>query len=282
MNHPPMPILYEDNHLLVVEKPVNMPSQEDPSGDPDVLTVMKDWIKVRDGKPGNVYLGLVHRLDRPVGGAMVLAKTSKAASRLSDTIRTRSLGKEYVAVVRGCPPQREATLVHYLWKDPVRNIVYAVRKNHKRAKEAVLDYRVIGTLPVEAPERAQRVPSAEIAELSAGNRRGPEPRGTMPPPRRKTDSLSLVRIRLHTGRTHQIRVQMAQIGCPLYGDQKYGAALNKPGQQLALWSTLLAFEHPVQKREMRFVSLPPRLYPWDLWDEQRFRENAVWSASQEV
>jgi len=280
VNRPPMPILYEDNHLLVVEKPVNMPSQEDESRDPDVLTVMKDWIKVRDGKPGNVYLGLVHRLDRPVGGAMVLAKTSKAASRLSDAIRTRSIGKEYVAVVRGCPPEREATLVHYLWKDPARHIVYAVRKNHKQAKEAVLDYRVIGTLPdAGAPEFARDVTNHGQA-AATGNHRDRKPHGAARTAVREPDRLSLVRVRLHTGRTHQIRVQMAQIGCPLYGDQKYGAARNKPGQQLALWSALLAFNHPVGKREMRFVSTPPRLFPWDLWDERLYREDAGWGVSE--
>ena len=225
-SRPPIPVLYEDNHVIVVEKPVNMPCQADPSGDLDVLTAVREDLKERYHKPGNVYLGLIHRLDRPVGGAMVFAKTSKAASRLSDAVRTRSITKEYAAVVRGRPPKDSDRLVHYLWKDPSKNMVYAVRQNHKQAKEAVLDYRVLGS----------------------------------------AEGLSLVHIRLHTGRTHQIRVQMAEIGCPLYGDQKYGARLNRPGQQLALWSILLSFDHPTRKERLTIRSLPPREYPWDCWD----------------
>lgn len=230
-NLPHIPILYEDNHIIVVVKPVNIPSQGDSSGDLDMLTAVKEDIKKRYEKPGNVYLGLVHRLDRPVGGAMVFAKTSKAASRLSEAIRTRSIAKEYVAVVRGKPEKAQDRLVHYLWKDAAKKKVFAVRPNHKRAKEAILDYRVLGS----------------------------------------RDGLSLVYVQLHTGRTHQIRVQLAQIGCPLYGDQKYGAYINRPGEQLALWSTLFAVEHPTKREPLEFRSFPPRQFPWDLWDEETYQ-----------
>ncbi|WP_312886168.1 RluA family pseudouridine synthase [Paenibacillus plantarum] len=218
-----IPIIFEDNHILVVEKPVNMPTQEDESRDLDLLNALKTDIKERYNKPGNVYLGLVHRLDRPVGGVMVFAKTSKAASRLSDAVRTRQLDKTYVAVVHGKPSQPAATLRHWLWKDTRTNTVSVVKAGQQDAKEAVLDYKLLGS----------------------------------------QDGLSLIQIKLHTGRPHQIRVQLAAIGCTLYGDQRYGSAVNKPGQQLALWATALAFEHPVRGEQMHFRSLPPVQRPWN-------------------
>lgn len=219
-------IIYEDNHLLVVEKPVNIPSQQDRSGDKDILTLLKEYIKVEYNKPGNVYLGLVHRLDRPVGGAMVFAKTSKAASRLSEQIRAREFGKKYMAVIHGLPPVKcKKNLVHYLTKDRRKNIVEAVDSNVEGAQKAILDYEVIG----------------------------------------QASGMALVEIDLHTGRSHQIRVQFAAIGHPLYGDQKYGSHLNKPGQQIALWSKSITLIHPTLKEPMAFSSLPQHLYPWDLF-----------------
>ncbi|TXK74661.1 RluA family pseudouridine synthase [Paenibacillus sp. N3.4] len=220
-----IPILFEDNHILVVEKPVNMPTQEDDSRDLDLLNALKDDLKERHNKPGNVYLGLVHRLDRPVGGVMVFAKTSKAASRLSDSVRTRALDKTYIAVVHGKPSQPSGTLRHWLLKDTRTNTVSVVREGQQDAKEAVLDYKLIGSV----------------------------------------DGLSLIQIKLHTGRPHQIRVQLAAIGCTLYGDQRYGSSVNKPGQQLALWATALAFEHPTLKEKLSFRSLPPLQHPWMLF-----------------
>ncbi|WP_195570831.1 RluA family pseudouridine synthase [Paenibacillus sp. 1001270B_150601_E10] len=220
-----IPILYEDNHVLVVEKPVNILSQADSTQDEDMLTLLKADLKIRYNKPGNVYLGLVHRLDRPVGGAMVFAKTSKAASRLSDTVRKHELGKEYAAVVHGKPSSRQGTLIHSLLKNERTNMVKVVPNGTPGSKVAKLDYNVIGTL----------------------------------------DQLSLVRITLHTGRPHQIRVQMNEIGCPLYGDQKYGASVNRAGQQIALWSIKLAFPHPTSKECMSFCSAPPDEFPWNQW-----------------
>ncbi|MFC0214768.1 RluA family pseudouridine synthase [Paenibacillus chartarius] len=226
-----VPILYEDNHVLVVVKPVNMPTQADDSRDPDLLSVLKAGVKERYGKPGNVFLGLVHRLDRPVGGAMVFARTSKAASRLSDAVRTRAFGKTYFAVVHGAMPQPNGTLRHYLVKDAKSNTVQAVDRTHPEAKEAILDYNVLASSP------------------SAAEGHG----------------LQLVEIKLQTGRPHQIRVQFSTIGHPLYGDQKYGGRYSEPGQQIALWSVLLGFEHPTTKAPMRFVAAPPDLYPWTIW-----------------
>ncbi|MBW4838250.1 MAG: RluA family pseudouridine synthase [Paenibacillaceae bacterium] len=234
---PAMAILYEDNHLLGIEKPVNVPTQEDASGDPDLLNLLKADIKERYGKPGNVYLGLVHRLDRPVGGAMIFAKTSKAASRLAETVRSRRFSKTYVAVVHGTPPQPQGRLTDTLLKDERTNTVSVVSAGTPGAKEARLDYRVLGS---SAAER-----------------------------------LSLVQVELHTGRPHQIRVQMNRIGCPLYGDQKYGVAKNKPGQQIALWSLYVGFPHPVTKEPVDLVSLPPHAYPWELWEDGMYTQLAA-------
>ncbi|MBS4209423.1 RluA family pseudouridine synthase [Bacillus sp. FJAT-50079] len=221
-----IPILYEDNHVLVVEKPVNIPVQADNSGDNDLLTILKQDLKIRYQKPGNVYLGLVHRLDRPVGGVMVFAKTSKSASRLSDVIRKGELDRWYIAVVRGKPQENQGILEHYLYKDTKKNKVHAVSADHKQAKKAVLEYELIGT----------------------------------------RDKLSLLAVRLHTGRSHQIRVQLSASGLPLYGDQKYGPKVNRPGQQIALWARTLNFPHPTTKEIVEVHSKPPNEYPWNLWE----------------
>ena len=194
-------IIYEDNHLLVVEKPINVPVQEDSSKDLDFLTLLKDFIKKRDNKPGNVYLGLIHRLDRPVGGIMVFAKTSKCASRMSVQVRNRTFKKTYYAVVEG-KVESKATLVDKLLKDTKNNIV----KVDKNGKEAILDY--------------------ELIEYK--------------------DDLSLVKINLKTGRSHQIRVQFSSRGHALYGDQKYNKN-SKVGEQIALFSNSITLKHPITK-----------------------------------
>lgn len=180
-------IIYEDNHLLVVKKPQNMPVQEDISGDKDLLNYLKEDLKERYGKPGNVYLGLVHRLDRPTGGVMVFAKTSKAAARLSQQIRDGEFEKKYLTVVVGRPKEESATLVHYLKKNTVNNSVYLCSAATEGAKRAELDYNLLET-------------------------QGP---------------VSLVKVLLKTGRGHQIRVQMQAIGNPVFGDVKYGGDLAK-------------------------------------------------------
>lgn len=205
-------IIYEDNHLLVVEKPVNIPVQADNTKDTDMLTLLKKYLKEKYNKPGEVYLGLVHRLDRPVGGVMVFAKTSKAASRLSEQVRTRTFKKVYLAVIRGVPKEQKTKLRNFLVKDSSENMVYVVKEGTKDAKEAVLEYEVL-----------------------------------------KSDGLlSMIKVKLHTGRPHQIRVQLSHSGYPLYGDQRYGITVNKPGQQIALWASSLTLEHPTKKEEMIF------------------------------
>ncbi|MCT1905031.1 RluA family pseudouridine synthase [Oceanobacillus sojae] len=220
-----VPILYEDNHLLFVEKPVNIPVQEDRSKDQDLLNLLKEDLKIRYQKPGNVYLGMVHRLDRPVGGAMVFSKTSKAASRLSDAIRRQAVEKKYLAVVRGKPKKKYGLLKDYLVKDKRENKVYTAQPDDKNAKKAKLEYEVIGS----------------------------------------KENLSLLSIKLHTGRPHQIRVQLSSRDLPLYGDQKYGEEVNQTGEQIALWSETLAIEHPTKKEEIKVKSQPPDKYPWNLW-----------------
>lgn len=227
-------ILFEDNHLLGIVKPVNIPVQEDATGDTDLLTLLKEDVKRRYNKPGNVFMGLVHRLDRPVGGAMIFAKTSKAASRLSESVRSRSFRKGYLTVVHGKLPAASGRLRDILLKNAKTNTVTVVREGTPGGKEALLDYTVLGF----------------------------------------AEGLSLVKVDLLTGRSHQIRVQLAHAGCPLYGDQKYGAAVNKPGQQIALWSSLVGFPHPVTRQEVELISLPPRQYPWDLWPE-KLQEGAL-------
>ena len=212
-------ILYEDNHLLVVEKPINVPIQADDSKDLDFLTMLKDYIKKRDNKPGNVYLGLVHRLDRPVGGVMVFAKTSKCASRLSEQVRNRTFKKTYLAIVEG-QIDESGTFIDKLLKDNKTNMV----KVDKSGKEAILDY--------------------ELVEYK--------------------DSLSLVRINLKTGRSHQIRVQFSSHGYPLYGDQRYNSN-SKVGQQIALFSNSITFNHPITKENLTFKLEIPKRIPWNIF-----------------
>ena len=175
-------VLYEDNHIIVVIKPYNIPSQSDKTNDIDMLSLVKEYIKEKYNKPGNVYLGLVHRLDRPTGGVMVFAKTSKAASRLSESIRNKSFSKTYLAVVNGKFEKQNGILENYLWKDEALNMSKVVSKDKKGAKLARLTYEVLA----------------------------------------EKNDLSLVKINLETGRHHQIRVQFSNAGHSLYGDQKYG------------------------------------------------------------
>jgi len=219
-------ILYEDNHLIVVEKPVNIPVQQDRSKDRDLISIVKEDIKIRYDKPGNVYLALLHRLDRPVGGALVFAKTSKAASRMANLFRKREIERTYLAVVRGTVQHKSGTLINYLRKDHRKNIVHAVHQGTKGAKKAVLRYKV----------------------LAYGK------------------NLTLLQVRLETGRPHQIRVQLKEMGHVLYGDQRYGKDINKVGQQIALWSYSLSFVHPVRKTNLHITSLPPKRAPWNTWD----------------
>ncbi len=208
-------IVFEDNHIIVVIKPHNISVQADDSHDLDMLTLIKDYIKIRDNKAGNVFLGLVHRLDRPTGGVMVFAKTSKAAKRLCDQLKNKELTKHYLCVVNGRPQIVSNRLITYLKKDSKTNTVKIAPKLEEGAKEAILEYNVIETM----------------------------------------DKLSLIEINLITGRSHQIRVQMAkQLNVPIYGDFKYGD--KDHGGNLALWAYELDFKHPITKQDMKFKVAP--------------------------
>ena len=215
-------IVYEDNHLLVVEKPVNIIVQKDNTNDKDLLSMLKEYLKEKYNKPGNVYLGLIHRLDRPVGGIMVFAKTSKAASRLSNQVREKIFKKEYLAVVDGKITTRSGTLENYLYKDERNNMSKVVSKDKKNAKLAKLDYEVITYNEVK--------------------------------------NLSLLKINLHTGRHHQIRVQLSNFGHSIFGDQKYGT--RGQGKQIALWAYKLTIEHPISKEKITFTDLPDTVGTW--------------------
>ncbi len=222
-------ILHEDNHIIVVLKPQNIPTCEDSSGDMDLLNMIKEYIKVKYNKMGNVYLGLVHRLDRPTGGVMVFAKSSKAAARLSEQMKEGDFEKKYYTVLMGKPREEKATLTHYMKKNSVNNMVYICGATESGAKLAKLDYNVIDT----------------------------------------DGELALAEVRLHTGRSHQIRVQMNAIGHPVYGDMRYGGEKVKKGY-LALWAYYLSFTHPVSKERMVFRIQPPKeLSPWDRFNTEK-------------
>ena len=221
-----MKVLFEDNQIIVVEKPFNIPSQGDKTGDTDMLSMVKDYVKEKYNKPGNVYIGLVHRLDRPTGGVMVFARTSKAAGRLSDEIRERKIQKSYLAICNGKFDETKGTMKDYLWKDEKKNTSYVVKASKKNAKEAILDYEVL-----KYDEK---------------------------------EDVSLVKIDLHTGRHHQIRVQFSSRMHALYGDTKYHG---KGGNaQLSLWAYKLSFIHPTTKEELTYIDLPESKGIWKLID----------------
>lgn len=203
-------ILYCDNHLLIAVKPPNMPAQADASGDMDMHTLMKAYVKERYAKPGDAYLGLLHRLDRPVGGLMAFARTSKAAARLSEQLRAHTMHRAYWAVVLGAAP--EAARLETMLPRP-----------GGAPQRAVLSYRRQG----------------------------------------RTDELSLLAVTLETGRKHQIRIQLAQEGLPIWGDARHGKGV--PGQQIALWAVSLRLTHPTTREEMQFDSPPPASMPWLLF-----------------
>lgn len=215
-------ILFEDNHIIVVLKPQNVACCPDESGDSNLLDTLKEYIKIKYEKPGNAFVGLVHRLDRPTGGVMVYAKTSKAASRLSEQMKNGGFEKRYLAVLAGTLAKDKGVLENYLRKNSVNNMVYVCTQTEEGAKFASLDYEIKGL----------------------------------------SDGLSLAEINLHTGRTHQIRVQTAAQGAPVYGDMRYGGEKAQKGK-LALWAYSLRFTHPTTGEKLRFMAEPPKdSAPW--------------------
>ncbi len=217
-------VLYEDNQVIVVVKPQNVPSQADESGDMDLLSMVKAYVKEKYNKPGEAFIGLVHRLDRPTGGIMVFARNSKSASRLSAQLVSHEMKKTYYAVCQGVPQIKSGSLVNYLKKDEKENIVKIVPQSEQGVKKAELTYKVL----------------------------------------QNSDTESLVEVNILTGRSHQIRVQFAGIGCPLLGDNKYGKDKTRASKNLGLWAGRLEFIHPVSKQKMVFVASPDTsAMPWN-------------------
>ena len=210
-----MTVVYEDNHVIIVSKVSGEIVQGDKTGDKPLSQVVKQYIKEAYAKPGDVFLGVVHRLDRPVFGLVAFARTSKALARLNAMFANGEVHKTYWAIVKNEPPQHEGTLIHWLVRNEKQNKSYAYDREVPHSKKAVLDYKVIG----------------------------------------KSDNYYLIEVDLKTGRHHQIRCQLAKIGCPIKGDLKYGAKRSNPDGSISLLSRTMQFVHPVSKKEI-FAEAP--------------------------
>ncbi len=225
-------IINEDPHIIICEKPPGVPSQGDPTGDKDMLTLMQEHIKKQHPNVKNPYVGLVHRLDRPVGGAMIFAKVKEANAFLSKQMQDKTFQKKYLVVVCGKPQAQEGELRDYLLKLASVNMSKVVHKNQKNAKEAILQYKLLSSITDE-----------------------------------EHGVLSLLEIQLKTGRHHQIRVQLSNQGLGIWGDNKYNESFvkNKQWTQIALWSQELSFIHPKTKKRQTYNSIPKDIYPFSLF-----------------
>lgn len=212
-----MKVLYEDNHIIVVNKDSGEIVQGDKTGDTPLSETVKEYIKVKYNKPGNVFLGVVHRLDRPVSGVVVFARTSKALSRLNEMFRKGDVHKTYLALTAGRPPKTMDTLTGWLVRNEKQNKSYCYDHEVPGSKKAVLCYKETG----------------------------------------HTDNYTLLEVELKTGRHHQIRCQLASIGCPIKGDLKYGARRSNPDGSISLVSANITFVHPVSKQPMSFDAILP-------------------------
>ncbi len=209
-------IVYEDNHIIIINKLPSEIVQGDKTGDLPLSEKIKNYIKQRDLKPGNVFCGVIHRLDRPVSGLIIFAKTSKALSRFNELFREKTIQKSYLAVVKNKPPKKKDTLVHYLIKNEKTNVSKAFNMPNKNTTKAELEYEVIGS----------------------------------------SDNYHLLKIKLLTGRHHQIRCQLSAISSPIKGDLKYGFDRTNEGGFIHLHSYLLQFIHPIKKEEILISALP--------------------------
>ena len=213
-----MEVIYEDNHLIAVNKNCHELVQGDKTGDTSLADLLKTWLKEKYAKPGNVFVGATHRLDRPVTGVVVFAKTSKALARMNELFRTGEIKKTYWAIVRNRPPEVEQELTHWLVRNEKQNKSYVCTPSQKRdARKAVLHYRLLA----------------------------------------QSENYYLLEIDLQTGRHHQIRCQLAAIGCPIRGDLKYGAGRSNPDGGISLHARRVSFVHPVSKRPINIVAPVP-------------------------
>lgn len=217
-----MNVIYEDNHIILVNKASSEIVQGDKTGDTPLSETVKQYIKEKYHKPGNVFLGVTHRLDRPVSGLVLFARTSKALSRLNEMFKTKEIKKTYWAIVKNQPPAPAGELVHWLVRNEKQNKSYAYDREVKDSKKAILDYKVIG--------RSKRY--------------------------------YLLEINLQTGRHHQIRCQLAKMGCPIKGDLKYGAQRSNPDGSICLHARRIEFVHPVSKEKMSFEAPVPDSALW--------------------
>jgi len=210
-------IAYEDNHLIIVNKRPGDIVQGDKTGDTPLSDIVKLYLKVKYNKPGNVFLGVVHRIDRPTSGLVVFARTSKALTRMNEMFKAHKIKKTYWAIVKNHPPKKEDTLIHYLKKNPKNNKSTAFEQPTEGAKKAILHYKVIAS----------------------------------------SDKYHLLEINLETGRPHQIRVQLAKIGSPIKGDLKYGFPRSNPNGGISLHARKIDFEHPVKKEQLSITTPVP-------------------------
>ena len=219
-----MEVLYEDNHIIVINKQSGEIVQGDKTGDVPLSAFIKDWLKEKYHKPGNVFLGVVHRLDRPVTGVVVFAKTSKALSRLNAMFsKHEEVTKTYWALTKKSPREQEGTLIHWLVRNEKQNKSYAYDSERPNAKKAILNYKVIG----------------------------------------RSERYTLIEIKLLTGRHHQIRCQLAKMGCPIKGDLKYGAERSNPDGSISLHARKIEFVHPVSKERIEVVAPLPKDNVWN-------------------
>ncbi len=218
-----MTVLYEDNHIIIVNKTSSEIVQGDKTGDTPLSEIVKQYLKEKYNKPGNVFLGVVHRLDRPVSGIVLFAKTSKALPRLNEMFRNSEVKKTYWAIVKNCPKEPEGELVHYLVRNEKQNKSYAYDKEVKDSKKAILDYKLIG----------------------------------------HSQNYYLLEVNLKTGRHHQIRCQLAKMGCPIKGDLKYGFPRSNPDGSICLHSRKVSFIHPVSKELIELEASVPEGNLWN-------------------